>query len=259
MPESKRDRQSCEVEMENSHIMITGSNRGIGNAILRDLCKNGKNVIAHSRCVRDYFSENIYELSNKYQVDIRPVYFDMTDSEQMRKELKQIFSEKKQIDCLINCAGTALFSFFPLMKISEIRRIFDINLFSVMELTQLVVRQMIKRRKGCIVNISSTAGFDLKTNNSAYGVSKAALNAFTKELAMELGQFNIRVNAVAPGIVDTDMVKEIGESNYDMLISNSALNRAAIPEEISNVVRWLCSDEASYVNGQIIRADGGMI
>ena len=99
----------------------------------------------------------------------------------------------------------------------------------------------------------------MQTNNSAYGVSKAAINAFTKELAMELGQFDIRVNAVAPGIVDTDMVKEMGVDNYNMRVSSSALSRAANPQEIAKVVKWLCSEEASYVNGQIIRVDGGMI
>lgn len=241
------------------YALVTGSNRGIGNAVMKELCERGQNVIAHSRCERENFINEIRELREIYHIDIEPIYFDMTDSKKMGLEIKKIIAEGKQIDTLINCAGIASFSFFPLTKISEIRKVFDNNLFSIMEITQLLVKQMIKRKKGCIVNISSIAGIDVQTNNSAYGVSKAAVNAFTKGLAMELGQFNIRVNAVAPGIVDTDMVKISGEDNYKLLVSNSAMKRAADPKEVAKAVAWICSEEASYVNGQIIRLDGGMI
>lgn len=245
--------------LKKKNAIVTGCSRGIGKAIMECFAKNGANVWACARKESLEFERFCEEIAEENCVFVKPLYFDVTDSERMREVLKKLFAERKQIDYLVNCAGVALFSFFPLMKVSEIRRVFDINLFSVMELTQLVVNQMMKRKEGCIVNVSSIAGFDLQTNNSAYGVSKAALNAFTKELAMELGQFGIRVNAVAPGIVDTDMVKEIGDSNYNMLVSGSALNRAANPEEVAKVVKWLCSEEASYVNGQIIRVDGGMV
>lgn len=247
------------MTLKEKNVIVTGCSRGIGKAIVECFAENGANVWACARKETLEFEKFCKEISEENQVFVKSLYFDMTDGERMREVLKKVFLERKPIDCLVNCAGEALFSFFPLMKISEIRRIFDINLFSVMEMTQLVVNQMIKRKRGCIVNISSIAGIDLQTNNSAYGVSKAAINAFTKELAMELGQFDIRVNAVAPGIVDTDMVKEMGVDNYNMRVSSSALSRAANPQEIAKVVKWLCSEEASYVNGQIIRVDGGMI
>lgn len=240
-------------------VLITGSNRGIGNATLKYFAEKGWDIIAHARKPTNEFENDIHKISEKHGVEIIPVCFDLTDSLAMKNEIQKIYKKKIYISGLVNCAGVAMFKFFPMMRMSEIKSIFDVNLFSCMELTQLVLKGMMKKKKGCIVNVSSIAGFDLQTNNAAYGVSKAALNAFTKDLSMELGQFHIRVNAVAPGIVDTDMLETTGEDNVNMLITGSAMKRAATPEEVAKVIYYLCSDEASYVNGQIIRVDGGMI
>lgn len=131
-----------------------------------------------------------------------------------------------------------------------------VNLFAQM---QMLVSKWIRSKAGVIVNVCPIVGYDLNTNNAAYGISKVALVAFTKELSMELGLFGIRVNGVASGIVSTDMVSESGKENYNVLAQAFAMKRAEKSEEVAEVIYWLCSDDRLYVNGRIVYIDGGMI
>ena len=141
----------------------------------------------------------------------------------------------------------------------EIRQIFDVNLFSYMELAQMLIKPMIRKKRGAIVNMASFEGINLYPGNSAYGVSKAAVIAWTKVLAREVGDFGIRVNAVAPGFVDTAMARHTEERERDKMMENSAFRRLAEPEEIAEVVYFLASDRASFITGAVLRADGGML
>lgn len=250
--------------MQNNHngnpwVMITGTNRGIGRATLECFSERGWNVLAHARAYSREFEGDCNHLSCRYGVSVSPIYFDLSDTEKLKESIMGVLKSGIEIDALVNSAGMAKFRFFPMMGMKEIREVFEVNLFAQMQISQILLSKWIRRKSGAIVNVCSIAGFDLNTNNAAYGVSKAALIAFTRELSMETGQFNIRVNGVAPGIVDTDMVEISGEKNYDELVHASAMSRAASPSEIANVIYWLCSREASYVNGQVIRVDGGMI
>ena len=181
----------------------------------------------------------------------------MTDNDAMKTVIKNIFKQKINIDVLINNSGVAHGGLFQMTSISKIREIFEINLFSHMELTQLILRAMTRAQKGNIINISSISGLDLAQGNCAYGVSKAALAAWTKTLATECIKYNIRVNAIAPGLTKTNMAELMEEKAKEDMVLASAMNRLATPEEIANVALFLASEKSSFINGQIIRVDGG--
>lgn len=139
-----------------------------------------------------------------------------------------------------------------------IHAVFNTNLFAQMELTQLVLKAMMKAKYGSIVNIGSVLGLDLPAGVSSYGVAKAALMAWTKTLSKEVGHFNVRVNAVAPGIIDTQMGTQTDEKVVSKMLESAGIKRLGTVEEIANAVAFLASDDSQYVTGQILRVDGGI-
>ncbi|BBF44390.1 3-oxoacyl-[acyl-carrier protein] reductase [Lachnospiraceae bacterium KM106-2] len=243
--------------IEDKNAIVTGSNRGIGKAIVEKLASEHYNIWACARAYNEKFEKELEELATEYQVWIKPIYFDLADSEQLKAGFKQIYKERKTIDLLVNNAGMGHSEIFMRTPMSKIEEIYRVNTFSVMELTQLVLRVMTRQKSGNIVNIASMAGLDSQ-NVIAYGSSKAAIISFTKALAVELGfiEPGIRVNAVAPGYIDTDMANRHGQ---DGKFEECALKRMGQPEEIANIVNFLASDESSYINGEVIRADGAII
>jgi 3-oxoacyl-[acyl-carrier protein] reductase len=172
----------------------------------------------------------------------------------MKNEVSKLFKDDVAIDVLVNNAGVAHGGLFQMTPMKVIRDVFDVNLFSHMELTQLVLKQMVKRKSGAIINVASISGIDLARGDCAYGVSKASLIAFTQVLAAEVGIYGIRVNAVAPGFTDTDMVKWVDDQS---IILDNAMNRLARPDEIAKAVHFLASDNSSFINGQTIIINGG--
>lgn len=243
--------------LEGKTAFITGTNRGLGEAFVVEFAKNGVNVLAHARRETPEFLEKIDGISRKYGVSITPVFFDMTDSDAMKKGVRAIIAAKIPVDVLVNNAGIAHGGLFQMTAISKIREVFDINLFSHMELTQLFLRYMIKNGGGSIINVASITGEDLNIGNCAYGVSKAAMIAFTKTLAAETASLGVRVNAVSPGLTETDMAAQMEENASKRMISESAMKRLAKPEEVAKMILFLATDNASFINGQIIRVDGG--
>lgn len=240
-------------------VMVTGSNRGIGDAVLEKFAENGYDIIAHARTGSEEFEARLVSLEKKYQVKIVPVYFDVRDIDGMKASMQMLSKEKYQIEILINNAGVMHSGLFMMTDMETIREIYEVNLFSVMELTQLVLRMMVRKKRGSIVNVSSITGMDLSMGQSAYGVSKAAVAAFTRTLAQEVGNYGIRVNAVAPGIVDTRMAKEESAAAQVSRLEaqKGAFKRCARPSEVADVIYYLASEAASFVNGQILRVDGG--
>ena len=195
--------------LKNKLALITGSNRGIGFSVLKKFSENGANIIACSRTRSQKFEEDISDLSKKYNNKITPIYFDFLNKEKMEEGIKKIFEISNDIDILINNAGinhVALFQMTPLQKVKEI---FEINFFSQLHLTQRIMKKMIINKKGSIINIASNAAIECDIGRSGYASSKASLIAFTKVLSKELGSFNIRVNAVAPGTTKTDMFRSL--------------------------------------------------
>jgi 3-oxoacyl-[acyl-carrier protein] reductase len=198
-------------------------------------------------------------IAGRCGVEIEPICFDMTDRLSMKACVTQIACSNRPVDVLVNNAGVAHGGLFQMTSIETIRDIFEINLFSALELSQLVVRLMQRRKYGSIVNIASLAGLELKSGNVAYGVSKAALIAATKTIAAELGALGIRVNAIAPGLTDTDMAALMEPKARRNMIERSSMERLGQPKEIADVAVFLASDMASFVTGQVLCADGGAI
>ena len=240
-------------------VLVTGSNGGIGRAITEKFAENGYHIAAQARRNTAEFDEFLMGLQEKHGIKTHKVIFDVTDSGAMKSEIRRIRSEKIEIDTLVNCAGVAGGNLLAITPMKEIRQIFDVNLFSYMELAQMLIKPMIRKKRGAIVNMASFEGINLYPGNSAYGVSKAAVIAWTKVLAREVGDFGIRVNAVAPGFVDTAMARHTEERERDKMMENSAFRRLAEPEEIAEVVYFLASDRASFITGAVLRADGGML
>lgn len=237
-------------------VMITGANGGIGNALVNVFAEQGADIIAHARKKTIDFEDQLQKVSKKNHVEVLPVYFDLTDYTEMKNVIRELMKEKKMVDVLVNNAGINHGSLFQLTSIDEIRNIFEVNLFAQMELTQLILKMMVRKRSGSVINIASNSGEALLLGNSAYGVSKAALIAWTKTLAAEMGKQGIRVNAIAPGLTDTQMGKDVEINMGKEMAVSTAMDRKAQPREIAEIALFLASEDSSFVNGQTIKADG---
>ena len=242
--------------LKEKNAIITGSNGGIGRALVEKFAQNGANIWACARSKSGDFENYLTGISEQYSVVVKPVYFDMEDPTGMKEAVKEIIKDKRSIDTIVNNAGIAEYGAFSSTPLAEIKRVFDINYFDALCFTQYFTRRM--RQGSAIVFMSSVAGIDAESGNMAYGGSKAALAHTARVLSRELSPHGIRVNAVAPGMVDTNMKVKANPEVWDALVAQTDLKRVAQPEEVANVVAFLCSDLASYITGQIIRVDGGL-
>lgn len=237
--------------------LVTGARTGIGKAVVKLFAENGANIIAHMKAQDDEFDMFARGLEIANGLKIVCIYFNLLDTELLKREIKALLTAKTQIDILVNNAGTALGGSFQMTSVATTREVFETNLFAGMEITQLIMRQMMKRKNGTIVNIASISGIDFTRGNTTYGVSKAAVIAWTKALALESADFLVRVNAVAPGLTDTKMSAQVKSKTTDELHSVAFDHRFATTEEIANAVLFLSSEKSSYINGAVLTVDGG--
>jgi len=244
--------------LQDKVAVVTGANRGIGKCITETFAENGANIIACMRVINPESDKWIKNLESKFNISINPVMVDLSDEKSVKESIKEIFSISKRIDVLVNNAGIASGALFQMTPIAELRKIFEINFFSQIVLSQGIAKIMVRNKSGSIINISSTAAFIADPGTLAYGSSKSAFARATQSMANELGLSNIRVNAIAPSVTKTDMFDQMSAEARDKLINSSALKRAAEPKEIANVALFLASELSSYVTGQVIRADGGI-
>mgnify|MGYP006081582339 CR=1 FL=1 len=239
--------------------VITGSNRGIGLKMLEIFSQNGADVIACSRNLDNNFLDLAEKLKKKFNNNIFPIKLDLENEGSVKEAFNEINLLNLDIDILINNAGTIHTALYQMTSVKKLKEIFQINFFSQTIFTQYILKSMIKKKKGSIVYISSSSAIDSNVGRSAYSASKAALISQSKTLSRELGPLNIRVNTIAPGLTNTDMMKD--NTSADIIkevTSKLSLKRAAEPDEIANVALFLASDLSSYITGQVIIADGGM-
>lgn len=246
------------MKLVNKTAMITGCNRGIGKAIAQKFASEGANLICAIRKENPAFQEETKVWAEQYGVHIDFVYFDLTDEDGIKTAFKELNKEKRQIDILVNNAGIPAGGFLLMTSLTKVKEVMQVNFFSQILITQQVAKIMMKQKKGAIVNMASVTALDNQGGWTAYGSSKSAMISFTRTAARELASFGIRVNAVAPGLIDTEMGGEMDERYQSEMLSRSDLGRKGTPEEVANLVCFLSSDEASYMTGQIIRIDGGM-
>ena len=194
--------------LKNKTAVITGSNRGIGKKILEIFSENGANIFACSRNLDNNFKTHINELEKKYDNKIIPVKLDLKDQNSIKECSNLILKSDKSVDILINNAGAIHTALFQMTSRKKLEEIFEVNYFSQFDFTQNIIKSMIKKKTGSIIYISSSAATDGNTGRSAYASSKAALNSQAKVLSNELGSYNIRVNIIAPGLTNTDMMLE---------------------------------------------------
>jgi 3-oxoacyl-[acyl-carrier protein] reductase len=245
--------------LENKTAVITGSNKGIGLEILKNFSKNKANIFACARNIDEGFLSNIKTIQENYNNKIIPIELDLANENKVKEAANEILSFDKSIEILVNNAGTIQTSLFQMSSKKKLNEIFEINFFSQTIFTQFILKSIVKKKKGSIIYISSSASLDGNEGRSSYASSKAALNAQAKVLSRELGGINIRVNVIAPGLTDTDMMSNNTPKNIiEETISKVSLKRVGKPEEIANTALYLASDLSSYVTGQILRVDGGM-
>jgi 3-oxoacyl-[acyl-carrier protein] reductase len=187
---------------------------------------------------------------------VKQLYFDLKDEAQVKAIGSALIRDKYEIDVLINNAAIAAGGYFQMISLGKIRELFDVNFFNQLLLTQSVAKNMMSRMRGSIINMASVAGLDPDLGFIGYGSSKAALIYATQVMAKEYAPYHIRVNAIAPGLTDTDMANQMEAKARERLIEASAVKRLITPEEVAGVAYYLAGDESADVNGQIFRVDG---
>jgi 3-oxoacyl-[acyl-carrier protein] reductase/7-alpha-hydroxysteroid dehydrogenase len=249
------------MNLDNKVVFITGSSRGIGNAIAREFILKGAKVVI---CGSKY--DNAVNAVDKIKSDLNvgddvlmPVGFSMTDKNEIKKAVDEVVSKWGHIDVLINNAGITSNKSFLDLTSDDFRKMFDVNFFGTVDVTREVVMHMMKTG-GSIINTSSMVGIYGAVNQSDYATSKFAINGLTKSLAKELGKYQIRVNAVAPGVVDTDMMRDfVSDEMKQHLVAMTPLRKMANVDDLVGAYLYLASDLSKFTTGTIIQVDGGLL
>ena len=241
-------------QLEGEIALVTGASRGIGRAIAETLAQLGARVIGTAT------TDNGAAAINDYLEPLggRGLCLNVTDADSVSAVIKQIGEEFGAVSILVNNAGITRDNLLMMMKDAQWDEIIDTNLTSVYRMTKAVLRAMMKARKGRIINIASVVGLTGNPGQTNYSAAKAGMLGFTKSLAREIGSRNITVNAVAPGLIDTDMTRELAEDQRQALIKQIPLNRLGDAADVAGAVAFLAGPNASYITGETLHVNGGM-
>jgi 3-oxoacyl-[acyl-carrier protein] reductase len=237
--------------------LVTGASRGIGASIALELAKNNTLVIGTATSDKGVRAiEESFKLNNKKGIGL---VLDVNDNNSVEYLIKHVEEKYGNISILVNNAGITKDTLLMKMKDEDWDEVMNTNLKSVFKLSQSVIRKMMKNRYGRIINISSVVGHSGNAGQTNYTAAKAGMSGFTKSLAQEVGSRGITVNCVAPGFIDTEMTRSLPEEYKNQLISKIPLGKLGSPNDIANAVAFLASENASYITGETLHINGGML
>jgi 3-oxoacyl-[acyl-carrier protein] reductase len=244
--------------LENQVAIVTGGTKGIGRVISLLLAEEGARVVANfSRDVDA--AEDLMSQAKSKRLNVSLFKADITQFDQVKEMVEETFAQYGKIDILVNNVGLVRDNFLMLMSDEDWDSLIKTNLNSLFYCCKTVIRKMIPQREGKIINISSISGILGTSGQTNYAATKGGVISFTKSLARELGPFNIHVNAVAPGLIESEVVSKMPKEKVEAIIKSSSLGRIGKPEEVAQVVLFLASERSDYITGQTIVVDGGII
>lgn len=236
--------------------LITGGSRGIGKAIVVEMAKAGADVVfGYNSNVEK--AESLQNELRQNNLKVTALKMDVRNREQVNAVVEQIANEKGKIDILVNNSGIIRDGLLMGFSEEDIHEVFETNIIGTMNVTQAVVPYMMRKRAGKIINMSSVSGHAPGRGQSNYAATKGAINAFTKAMAVELAPRKIQVNAIAPGVIETDISEQVRELASEEILNEILMKRFGQPEEVAYLATFLASPYADYINGQIISIDGG--
>jgi 3-oxoacyl-[acyl-carrier protein] reductase len=240
------------ASLEGKVALVTGGSRGIGAAISRGLAEAGARVAVNYRGGQEA-AESIAG-----EIDGLAVQADVSNPDEAKELIERVESELGDIDALVNNAGVTRDTLIARMTDEDWETVIDTNLRGTFNTARAVSRKMLRRRAGSIVNLSSVVGVHGNPGQANYAASKAGIIGLTKALARELGSRGVRVNAIAPGYIATELTDVLTEEQRGLILQNTPLGRLGEPEDVAGAVRFLCSDEAAFITGEVLLVDGGL-
>ena len=242
----------------NEVALITGGTRGIGKEIAYTLAEENYDIIINYRTENEELMKLKKEIEQK-RVRCLLLKGDVSNFEDCKKLVEEAINRMNHIDVLVNNAGITKDMLLMRMKPEDFNEVINVNLIGTFNMTKNVINYMMKERKGRIINISSVVGISGNAGQTNYAASKAGIIGFTKSLAKEVASRNILVNAIAPGFIQTDMTNILKENVKDEIAKTIPLKRMGTAKDVANVVKFLVSEDSSYITGQVIQVDGGML
>lgn len=239
-------------------ILITGATRGIGYATAVQAAKQRWTIIVNGRN-EERLIEMKEQLEMQYGATVYTLNYDVTNVDEIKKAFMWIKKNVGQLDAVVNNAGILDDALLGMVNIKQVSQTLAVNTEAVIYHMQYASRLMMKQKSGSIVNVSSIIGRVGNAGQTVYGASKAAVIGATYSAAKELAPYNIRVNAVAPGFIETDMTKQLSDEKFEQRLTEIKMGRIGKPEEVANAILFLASDLSSYITGQVIGVDGGMV
>lgn len=240
-----------------SCAIITGASRGIGKEIAKTLAKNGHNIVINYRSENSEITSLINEIE-ALGVKCKAFQKDVSDFEQSKELIELAIAEFGEIDILVNNAGITKDKLIVRMKEEDFDQVMKVNVNGTFNCTKHAFKYMMKQKHGVIVNMSSVVGITGNMGQANYSASKGAVNSFTKSCAQEFARYNVRVNAIAPGFIQTDMTDVLTDDVKAAILSSIPLNTLGTTEDVANAVEFLVSPKAKYITGQILSVNGGM-